>query len=401
MCVIGVSSGAQHQAHQQQQHPGSTYADPSPYSYTQHSHEHPASRNTPSPHLNASSIAGNSSNNTPYLFPTQARSRSKSDTSAEPPNWDSYPPSNQHQRQHHPQSMNMDGSALDDGVNMNDILPSHQHSQLQGQVQYQQSYNQHAQQQQPQMTQGFSFGPPSSQQTHTQGNNFLTPDANLRRTKSDAMGRGHHRQSRSEDIRTPVAGNSGGAAFLFPPSSHADSYGLGAGNSIPQFLSADPLPSIRSGGGHYRRASSGTRSERGSGASRDFTIGMRGDGNAGGPGAWSGASSQRPSPYPSPNASPRPRYEELSGPGPLPMPGMSGMGPGMPGSESRGTLTAAEPPVNVSKPNVTTGRTANASHKRRKQEATFMCPVPGCGSTFTRSFNLKGRFDIFGFLVLD
>ena len=47
-------------------------------------------------------------------------------------------------------------------------------------------------------------------------------------------------------------------------------------------------------------------------------------------------------------------------------------------------------PIVVSKPNVTTGRTANASHKRRKQEATFVCPVPGCGSTFTRSFNLKG-----------
>ena len=48
--------------------------------------------------------------------------------------------------------------------------------------------------------------------------------------------------------------------------------------------------------------------------------------------------------------------------------------------------------VVVSKPNVTTGRTANASHKRRKQEATFVCPIPGCGSTFTRSFNLKGWF---------
>jgi hypothetical protein len=47
---------------------------------------------------------------------------------------------------------------------------------------------------------------------------------------------------------------------------------------------------------------------------------------------------------------------------------------------------------NVSKPNVTTVRTANASHKRRKQEASFVCPFPGCGSTFTRSFNLKGEF---------
>ena len=46
--------------------------------------------------------------------------------------------------------------------------------------------------------------------------------------------------------------------------------------------------------------------------------------------------------------------------------------------------------VVVSKPNVTTGRTANASHKRQKQEATFVYPIPGCRSTFTRSFNLKG-----------
>jgi hypothetical protein len=30
--------------------------------------------------------------------------------------------------------------------------------------------------------------------------------------------------------------------------------------------------------------------------------------------------------------------------------------------------------VVVSKPNVTTGRTANTAHKRRKQEATFVCP---------------------------
>ncbi|KAF9258027.1 hypothetical protein L218DRAFT_878082 [Marasmius fiardii PR-910] len=40
---------------------------------------------------------------------------------------------------------------------------------------------------------------------------------------------------------------------------------------------------------------------------------------------------------------------------------------------------------------VTSGRTARASHNRRKQEAAFQCPVPGCGSAFTRSFNLKGH----------
>ncbi|KAJ7873175.1 hypothetical protein B0H13DRAFT_1633603, partial [Mycena leptocephala] len=45
----------------------------------------------------------------------------------------------------------------------------------------------------------------------------------------------------------------------------------------------------------------------------------------------------------------------------------------------------------VSKQNVTTVPTSKASHNWRKQEATFICPVPGCGSTFTRVFNLKGH----------
>ncbi|KAF8150134.1 hypothetical protein B0H34DRAFT_639113, partial [Crassisporium funariophilum] len=45
----------------------------------------------------------------------------------------------------------------------------------------------------------------------------------------------------------------------------------------------------------------------------------------------------------------------------------------------------------ITKQNVTTGRTANASHRRRKQDANFACTVPGCGSTFTRGFNLKGH----------
>lgn len=48
-------------------------------------------------------------------------------------------------------------------------------------------------------------------------------------------------------------------------------------------------------------------------------------------------------------------------------------------------------PMTVSKVNVTTPSTADASQKRRKQPANFACPVPGCGSTFTRHFNLKGK----------
>jgi len=50
--------------------------------------------------------------------------------------------------------------------------------------------------------------------------------------------------------------------------------------------------------------------------------------------------------------------------------------------------TKAAQPDNTT---VTTPSTADASHRRRKQPANFQCPVPGCGSTFTRHFNLKGH----------
>ena len=49
-------------------------------------------------------------------------------------------------------------------------------------------------------------------------------------------------------------------------------------------------------------------------------------------------------------------------------------------------------PMTVTRPHVTTPSTAKASHDRRKQPANFACPVPGCGSTFTRHFNLKGAW---------
>ncbi|KDQ53157.1 hypothetical protein JAAARDRAFT_699402 [Jaapia argillacea MUCL 33604] len=45
----------------------------------------------------------------------------------------------------------------------------------------------------------------------------------------------------------------------------------------------------------------------------------------------------------------------------------------------------------VQKQNVTTHATKDASERRRKTDAAFVCPVAGCGSTFTRSFNLKGH----------
>jgi len=50
------------------------------------------------------------------------------------------------------------------------------------------------------------------------------------------------------------------------------------------------------------------------------------------------------------------------------------------------------PPIlQVEKQQVTTSATQAASASRRRNEAHFMCPVPGCGSTFTRRFNLRGH----------
>jgi uncharacterized Zn-finger protein len=127
----------------------------------------------------------------------------------------------------------------------------------------------------------------------------------------------------------------------------------------------ETVPAIR---GHFRRASSGSR-------------GSRGD--------WSNPSSSRPSPYPSPHASPRVPYEDL--PNDLSNVPLAGREQMLQVEQGLDVGQESEPGTIVSKPNVTTGRTANASHKRRKQDANFKCPVPGCGSTFTRSFNLKGH----------
>jgi hypothetical protein len=106
---------------------------------------------------------------------------------------------------------------------------------------------------------------------------------------------------------------------------------------------------------------------------------------------------QRSSPYPaSPSSSPA-RLAE-----PLPDPGLgtgqsplinsmarSEMSGGYNSGYSSGGSRGATPSA-VARPNVTTTATADASMKRRINDAKFVCPVPGCGSTFTRHFNLKG-----------
>ncbi|KAF8950271.1 hypothetical protein BDZ97DRAFT_1688525, partial [Flammula alnicola] len=48
--------------------------------------------------------------------------------------------------------------------------------------------------------------------------------------------------------------------------------------------------------------------------------------------------------------------------------------------------------LQIAKQNVTMGPTANTSIRRQKQDANFVCTIPGCNSTFTRGFTfvLKG-----------
>ncbi|KAG5350526.1 hypothetical protein C0989_010712 [Termitomyces sp. Mn162] len=226
----------------------------------------------------------------------------------------------------------------------------------------------------PTLGQNFSFGAVTD---------FLTPQfgAQLRRSRSDSANNTtrHRGGSRSEDFRFPTTD-----AFLtpnptpFPPSSH-DDFIRQQQLQRQQFLAPDLLlqqfthPSVHQvplQRAHYRSASTGSRprAERGSNAAWDPALDVHAPG--------------RMSPYPSPHASPRGRLVQLDRDDAFDF------------SAPQEQATATEDPgvpMTVSKPNVTTGRTANASQKRRKQEANFVCPVPGCGSTFTRSFNLKGH----------
>ncbi|KAH7912000.1 hypothetical protein BJ138DRAFT_1149422, partial [Hygrophoropsis aurantiaca] len=67
-----------------------------------------------------------------------------------------------------------------------------------------------------------------------------------------------------------------------------------------------------------------------------------------------------------------------------------------PGTEASGhyppgSVTRLPPILQVEKKQVTTTATQAASASRRRNAAHFECPVPGCGSTFTRRFNLRGH----------
>ncbi|KAJ7184967.1 hypothetical protein C8R46DRAFT_824258, partial [Mycena filopes] len=45
----------------------------------------------------------------------------------------------------------------------------------------------------------------------------------------------------------------------------------------------------------------------------------------------------------------------------------------------------------VLRPTITSARTRAAAENRRKERPRHACPVPGCGSTFTRRVNLAGH----------
>ena len=330
-----------------------------------------------------------------YLVPQQPRSRSKSDTSTRPPTWDvSFDPSSSNNRT---------------SVNLNDILPSTS-PQPQGQMSfstdaYQSGFSNPSPH--PGLLGHYSFAGKSQADSQ-----YLTPDmaltaTSLRRARSDSGRLPGHRHSRSE----------GGISY--PPSAHPDFIARTAAENLntvkQQFLHpAEAAPNIYRG--HHRRSSSGSR-----------------DRGIGGMGLHSAPGSSRASPYPSPNASPLLGYDPLPsipniqslppptgagrgrpvsmpaygyGPSPYGMSSedigelsqqhnsgsnLSDMGSTLNGKSVSGIKSSVTTPV-VSKPTVTTTATAEASERRRKTDANFACPVPGCGSTFTRHFNLKGLF---------
>ncbi|KAK2459884.1 hypothetical protein APHAL10511_008084 [Amanita phalloides] len=394
--------------------------------------------------------------NANFLFPQpMAKSRSKSDTALEPPNWDTSAAATF-------ASQSTNSSAVDDvaspgsgTVNLQDV---------QGQASYASPPST------GQSLQGFNFPP-----TNSQGNNnigFLSPvPGSIRRAKSDSITR--HRQSHSDDIRSiallshqnslgasmpPLFFNNGtntvppapssSPGYLSPPQTHVSRFLSPSieGSSVPirshrysRSLSSNghltPDYVHGPGPGPIRRSPSSTRSDRGS-------VWSDASSAAAGPG------SNRVSPYPSPKTSPRPSFGDLPGLTPyddalgLGMGRLSGwMGAGgqhlslqqpqQQQQHSDGAATAnlfgLEPaphrtmqgmgsnhmsaalptvgfvgpgsypvsmgrgPRSVRKNNVTTERTRKASVNRRKADAPFVCPVDGCGSTFTRSFNLKGH----------
>lgn len=142
----------------------------------------------------------------------------------------------------------------------------------------------------------------------------------------------------------------------YPPPSHAGPTARFTTDNLTatgrRFLpTTQAVPTIQ---GRHRRSSSG---------SRDRSVG----------GSFGTLESSRISPYPSPSAHP-------------PADGGHSLG-GMhvPGIHSTAPVSA------VDNPDIMNTAMGGISERRRKTDVKFVCPVPGCGSSFIRRFNLRGH----------
>ena len=205
-----------------------------------------------------------------------------------------------------------------------------------------------------------SFGPFDVPIHPRPGNNFpsmedsldlslSTGEASLRRAYSDGGSqRAHKRNVKSEDwsSRSPRLGHAQQSDYIRSVKNDGLLAPVDPRSPPPNGLSG----SSGTGGPTRRRGSSGAN-----GHERTSSL-----------------SSLRSSPYskPSPHATPShsPSASPHIGPGGLPI------------------LAST-----VERQLVTTPATKTASANRRRAEATFTCPVEGCGSTFTRHFNLRGH----------
>lgn len=105
-----------------------------------------------------------------------------------------------------------------------------------------------------------------------------------------------------------------------------------------------------------------------------------------------GRASPKPESYYAPNAAELYNHAQMISNSPSPGPEGSGSSQGGAGRDHYPSSVPRLPPIlQVEKQQVTTSATQAASASRRRNEAHFVCPVPGCGSTFTRRFNLRGR----------
>lgn len=350
----------------------------------------------PSPHLGALQLGLSQSqgdedqgqNQGDFLIPIgqNLRTRSKSDTSLRPPAWQVGMNFGQPSQTHSP-SPDPDSNAYEQITQLPSLTPPTSASASASPMI-----------QPPPLPPHFSFGPPPAAPSapslptlpsiNDTNNGFLSPNvvngSDLRRAKSD--GYGHRRNALSADMspRYLDATNT-----LFPPAAHQNFLSrqqITQSQFLAPGLGSTDLATSAGVQGHigaHRRSFSHSHSHSRSLSRERVTLST--------------------SPYPSPHASPRassnePLPDVYSAPPTTsvfpPQHGNADVAVHVMSADAQGRPTVqSQTPIIVPRQNVTTHATADASQRRRRTEATFVCPVPGCGSTFTRHFNLKGTLD--------